>query len=53
MNLLYKEDWEETKERYKAWWAGENFGRCAFWVTAPRDDAPDESGLRLRDGCVC
>ena len=36
MSLLFKEDWEETKERYKAWWAGENFGRCGLAVTAPR-----------------
>ena len=42
MSLLYKEDWEETKERYRAWWAGEYFGRCALSVTAPRDGAPDE-----------
>lgn len=43
MGLLYKEDWEETKERYKAWWAHEYFGRCALAVTAPRDDALDEA----------
>lgn len=42
MNLLYKDDWEATKERFCAWWAGEYFGRCALAVTAPRDDAPDE-----------
>ena len=36
MNLLYKEDWEETKERYKAWWAGDPIGRCGLWVIAPR-----------------
>jgi hypothetical protein len=42
MSLLYKDDWEETKERYKAWWAGEYLGRCAMAVHAPRDDRPDE-----------
>jgi hypothetical protein len=42
MSLLYKDDWEETKERYKSWWAGEYFGRCAMAVGARRDDAPDE-----------
>ncbi len=42
MTLLYKDDWEETKERYRAWWAGEYFGRCALAVHAPRDDRPDE-----------
>jgi hypothetical protein len=39
MELLYKPDWEQTKERYRAWWAHEYFGRCAFSVTAPRQDA--------------
>jgi len=40
--LLYKPDWEETKERYLAWWAGEALGRCALAVYAPRADAPDD-----------
>ena len=39
MSLLYKPDWEQTKERYLAWWAGEAIGRCALGVTAPRDGA--------------
>jgi len=34
MSLLYKPDWEKTMENYKAWWAGEDFGRCAIRVTA-------------------
>src|SRR3989339_36511 len=34
MNLKYKSDWEETKKRYKAWWAHDNNGRCGMWVTA-------------------
>ncbi len=38
--MLYKPDWEETKERYKAWWAHEYFGRCALSVTAPRKNPP-------------
>ena len=33
MSLLYKPDWEETKERYRAWWRGEYFGRCGLSVT--------------------
>lgn len=41
MPLLYKEDWEETKQRYLAWWRHEDMGRCALAVIAPRDDAPD------------
>lgn len=40
MSLLYKVDWEETKERFKAWWAGENFGRCGMSVRAARKDMP-------------
>ncbi|MHB1001831.1 MAG: uroporphyrinogen decarboxylase/cobalamine-independent methonine synthase family protein [Armatimonadota bacterium] len=40
MNLLYKPDWDDTKERYKTWWAHEYFGRCALSVTAPKADPP-------------
>lgn len=40
-NLLYKEDWEETKERFKAWWAHETIGRVAIAVTAPKNNPPD------------
>jgi len=40
ISLLYKQDWEETKERFLAWWAHEAFGRCAISVTAPKDGAP-------------
>lgn len=43
MSIIYKEDWEETKELYKAWWAHEYFGRCAISVTAPKKDPPDIS----------
>ena len=42
MTIPYKEDWEEAKERYKAWWAGEAIGRCALAVTALREDAPSD-----------
>ena len=41
MKLEYKPDWEETKERYKQWWAHEYFGRCALSVTAPKKNPPD------------
>ena len=34
--LLYKPDWEETKQHFITWWAGERFERCAMAVTAPR-----------------
>jgi hypothetical protein len=39
--MLYKEDWEETKQRYLAWWNHEYFGRCALAVTAPKANPPD------------
>jgi len=42
MSLLYKPDWEQTKQRYLAWWAGEALDRCAIAVTAPKDGASDE-----------
>ncbi len=38
--LLYKSDWKETKERYKAWWNHEYIGRAAIWVEAPLDNPP-------------
>lgn len=41
MTLLYKPDWEETKERFRAWWNHDYFGRCAISVTAPLDNPPD------------
>jgi len=40
LSLAYKPDWEETKERFKVWWAHEYFGRCAIAVTAPKDNPP-------------
>ena len=36
MELLYKPEWEQTKQNYLAWWAHEDFGRCAVHVTAPK-----------------
>ncbi|MFC1479447.1 hypothetical protein ACFL6F_02515 [Planctomycetota bacterium] len=39
--MKYKADWEETKERFKAWWAHDNTGRCALNVTAPKENPPD------------
>ena len=40
MSMLYKNDWDTAKERLRAWWAHEYFGRCALSVTAPKDDMP-------------
>jgi len=37
MTLINKPDWEETKQRYMAWWAHEALDRCALYVTAPKD----------------
>ena len=37
MPLLYKEDWEDAKQRTIAWWAHENSGRCGMSVCAPLD----------------
>ena len=48
MNLLYKPDWDETKERYRAFWAHEYFGRCALAVSAPLDNPPDGPPLPPR-----
>lgn len=42
MNLQYKPDWEEAKQRYRAWWAHDAMDRCAIWVTAPKDGVPPE-----------
>ncbi len=41
MYLEYKPDWEETKERFKAWWDHEYFGRCAMALYAPKDRPED------------
>lgn len=41
MPLLYKEDWDEAKDRMRAFWAGEYLGRCGLAVYAPREGAPD------------
>lgn len=46
MKLEHKPDWEEVRARYVAWWEGDYFGRAGFWVTAPRDDAPEEEPPR-------
>jgi len=39
--MLYKPDWEETKERYRAWWNHDCIGRAAIAVTAPRDNVSE------------
>lgn len=34
--MLYKEDWEQAKERFLAWWNGEIIDRVSLQVRAPR-----------------
>ena len=36
IEMLYKSDWDKTKERFTAWWEQEDIDRCALAVTAPR-----------------
>jgi hypothetical protein len=50
MSLLYKPDWEETKQNYIAWWNHEYFGRAAIAVTAPKDNAPTIERPKLPEG---
>lgn len=38
--MLYKPDWEQTKQRFLAWWAGEVVDRVAMSVTAPNGRTP-------------
>jgi len=40
MNLLHKPDWDQTKDRFEVWWAGEAIDRCLVQVTAPKDGVP-------------
>jgi hypothetical protein len=35
--MIYKEDWDKSKERFNAFWAGDIIDRCCCSVTAPRD----------------
>lgn len=34
--MLFKPDWEETKNRFKAWWAHEIIDRCCIQILAPK-----------------
>jgi len=36
--MLFKEDWDETKERLKAWWRGEITDRPLVQIWAPREN---------------
>jgi len=35
--MYYKEDWEKTKERFKAWWQREIIDRVLIQVVAPKE----------------
>ena len=35
--LLYKDDFDEARDRLTAWWNGEDIGRPAMQITAPRE----------------
>jgi hypothetical protein len=39
MDLLYKPDWEQAKQRLTAWWNCAAVDRCALAVWAPKDGA--------------
>lgn len=50
--MLYKPDWEDTKQRFLAWWQGEVVDRVAMSVrapngTTPRQVAPPDDPVRL------
>jgi hypothetical protein len=47
MSLLYKPDWEEAQQRYRAWWNHDALDRCALWVTAPKAGVPAEEYPRM------
>ncbi|MDO8685841.1 MAG: hypothetical protein Q7J78_04125 [Clostridiales bacterium] len=36
--MKYKENWEETKERFTAWWKGENNNRPILYVVARKKE---------------
>lgn len=46
--MIFKEDWEKSKQRFDAFWSGEIIDRCCFAVTAPRN-RPVDSRFELRE----
>lgn len=42
--MYYKPDWQMTKKRLEAFWAGEIIDRCVVSVTAPREGAAPQCG---------
>lgn len=48
--MIYKEDWDKSKERYRAFWQGAVIDRCCCAVTAPRDTSlPSPQRREARD----
>jgi 5-methyltetrahydrofolate--homocysteine methyltransferase len=41
--MIYKEDWDKTKERMSAWWQREIIDRAVIQVTAPRKRTGERS----------
>lgn len=41
--LLYKDDFDEARDRLTAWWNGEDIGRPAMQITAPREPPWEEA----------
>ena len=52
MQWQYKPAWEQTKERYLAWWAHEHFGRCTLSVIADAGQAEGWAKMSFPPG-VC
>ena len=48
LGLLYKEDWDEARAKYEAWFRGEDIGRPLVQVTAPRKGDHPKSAWRDR-----
>ncbi len=40
--LLYKDDFNEARDRLTAWWNGEDIGRPAMQITAPRETPSED-----------
>ncbi len=40
-DMIYKDDWEDTKKRFEAFWACDMIDRCCVAVTAPRSKPLD------------
>jgi hypothetical protein len=52
-SLLYRPDWNEARKRYAAWWNGEDIGRPAMHITAPRAEPIEHiDALPVPEGVV-